>query len=99
LIDCFHRPLGATDVLRLLQHTGGTASGGRGAPDRAGGDRLAAEEGAQDAGAPRERGLNALLGGLLALAGDRLLGATTSLLQGGLLRRIFLAKHLGGLVP
>src|SRR5216683_2604300 len=66
----------------------------RGPPDGGDGDRLAAEEGAQDGGADRDRGLDALLLGLLALARHRLLGAPAALLEGGHLGRVLLAEGL-----
>src|SRR5690242_9837961 len=94
LVDRGHRLLRAPHVLGLLEHAPGAAGGGGGPPDGGDGDRLAAEEGAQDGGADRDRGLDALLLGLLALALHRLLGAPTALLERGDLGGVLLAQGL-----
>src|SRR5216683_957377 len=94
LVHRGHRLLGPAHVLGLLEHAPGAAGGGGGPPDGGDGDGLAAEEGAQDGGADRDRGLDALLLGLLALALHRLLGAPAALLEGGLLGRVLLAEGL-----
>src|SRR5512138_1706107 len=60
LVDRGHRLLRAPHVLGLLEHAPGAAGGGGGPPDGGDRDRLAAEERAQDGGADRDRGLDAL---------------------------------------
>src|SRR5229473_3947084 len=94
LVHRGHRLLGSAHVLGLLEHAPGAAGGGGGPADGGGGDRLAPEEGAQDRGADRDRGLNALRLGLLALARYCLFRAAPPLLQRGHLGRVFLAERL-----
>src|SRR5690242_12332744 len=92
------RLLRSPDVLRFLQHAARAPRGGGGAPDGGHVDRLASQEGPQDGGPDRDRGLYSLLLDLLALARDRLLGAPPPLLERGDLGRVLLTKRLAGLV-
>ena len=57
----------AADVLPLLQDAPGAARGGRGAAERRGADRLAAEDRAEHRGADRDRRLEPCWRGLLAI--------------------------------
>src|SRR5581483_11837729 len=79
LLDRGHRLLRPRDVLAFLEHAARSAGGGRGAPERPDADPLPAEERVQDRGPHRDRRLEALLGGLLPLAGLGLLRAPQAL--------------------
>src|SRR5581483_3401556 len=94
LLDRGHRLLRPRDVLAFLEHAARSAGGGRGAPERPDADPLPAEERVQDRGPHRDRRLEALLGGLLPLAGLGLLRAPQALDERGLPGRVLLAERL-----
>ena len=90
--------LGAAHVLSLLEDASGAACRGGGAADGRGSHRLSAEEGPEQRGADRDRRLEPLLRDLLGFALHCLACAAESLLERGLLRRVFLAEPLEGVV-
>ena len=81
LAQDFQALLRARDVLGLVAHTRGRARRGTDSPDIRGGDRLAAEQGAQDGAADAHGGLHLLLRELRLLARTALLGTAHLVLQ------------------